>query len=79
MSASEGKEEDLAHDSHAHGPPPPPEPKTPMWLPAVGAVLFLMVGLFWALSDSTPETKDSQPSSAPATTATAAAKPAGHP
>ncbi|MBS2017779.1 MAG: hypothetical protein JST00_33180 [Deltaproteobacteria bacterium] len=69
----------MAHDSHAHGPPPPPEPKTPMWLPAVGAVLFLMVGLFWALSDSTPETKDSQPGSAPAATATAAAKPAGHP
>jgi hypothetical protein len=52
MSASEGN---LA-DSHAHGPPPPPEPKTPMWLPAVGAVLFLVVGLLWGLSSPDSET-----------------------
>jgi hypothetical protein len=26
------------------------EPKTPMWLPALGAVLFLTVGLVWGLS-----------------------------
>jgi len=53
-----------------------------MWLPAVGAVLFLMVGLFWALSDSTPETKDSKGAgggSAPAASAAAPSKPAGHP
>lgn len=79
MSASEGKEEHLGDDSHAHGPPPPPEPKTPMWLPAVGAVLFLMVGLLWALSDSTPETRDSKGGAAPTASATAPAKPAGHP
>lgn len=82
MSASEGKEEHLGDDSHAHGPPPPPEPKTPMWLPALGAVLFLMAGLFWALSDSSPETKDSKdskPAASAAPTATAPAKPAGHP
>lgn len=57
MSASEGN-----HDS-SHGPEAPPEPKTPMWLPAVGGVLFLVVGLLWALS--TP-TKEPQPSKAPA-------------
>lgn len=79
MSASEGKEEHLGDDSHGHGPPPPPEPKTPMWLPALGAVLFLMVGLFWALSDSTPETKDPKGGSAPAASAAAPSKPAGHP
>jgi hypothetical protein len=34
------------------------EPKTPMWLPAVGAVLFLTIALLWGLSgpskDATP-------------------------
>ena len=34
------------------------EPKTPMWLPAVGAVLFLTIALLWSLSspskDATP-------------------------
>lgn len=50
-----------------------------MWLPAVGAVLFLMVGLFWAMSDSTPETKDSKGGSAPAASTAAPSKPAGHP
>jgi hypothetical protein len=39
---------------HHHAPPAPPEPKTPMWLPALGAVLFLTAGLFWALL---PESK----------------------
>jgi hypothetical protein len=48
MSASEGNYD----GSHAHEPPPPPEPKTPMWLPAVGAVLFLVVGLIWGLGSS---------------------------
>jgi hypothetical protein len=26
------------------------EPRTPMWLPAVGAALFLVVGILWAIS-----------------------------
>jgi hypothetical protein len=39
---------------HHHAPPAPPEPKTPMWLPALGAVLFLIAGLIWALM---PESK----------------------
>ncbi|MCA9588130.1 MAG: hypothetical protein KC657_22560 [Myxococcales bacterium] len=48
-------------DSH-HGPAAPPEPKTPMWLPALGAVLFLLVGLAWALSPaSPPPTTDAAP------------------
>lgn len=42
-------------DPHAHVSAGPPEPKTPMWLPALGAVLFLMVGLIWGL---TPDSKD---------------------
>ena len=39
-------------DPHSHEPVAPPEPHTPMWLPALGAVLFLMVGLVWALTPS---------------------------
>lgn len=53
MSASEGN----------HGA----EPKTPMWLPALGAVLFLTVGLLWGLS--TPSAQNTQDSAKPATSA----------
>lgn len=57
-------------DSHAHhGPPPPPEPKTPMWLPALGAFLFLSAGLYWGLTPS----KDAAAGGSPSTTATAPA------
>jgi hypothetical protein len=38
--------------SDSHGNPLPDEPKTPMWLPAIGAVLFLTVGMLWGLSPS---------------------------
>ncbi len=38
-------------DNH-HGPAAPPEPKTPMWLPALGVFLFLVAGLMWGLSAS---------------------------
>lgn len=53
--SAENHDHSDAH-GHDHGPPPPPEPKTPMWLTAVGAVLFLLVGLIWGLApSSTPE------------------------
>jgi hypothetical protein len=78
MSASEGNQADSHADDHAdehdHGPPPPPEPKTPMWLPAVGALLFLTVGLIWALS--TPPNEKTDLSGIPAGSATGTA-PAG--
>jgi hypothetical protein len=32
--------------------PPPDEPRTPMWLPALGAALFLLVGIWWATRPS---------------------------
>ena len=60
MSATEGNHGDT-----------PSEPKTPMWLPAVGAVLFLTVGLIWGLSSpSKEETADAQ-GAAPAASAAA--------
>ena len=43
-------------DSHASAAVPlEDEPKTPMWLPALGAALFLSVGLAWAVSPSTAD------------------------
>jgi hypothetical protein len=36
--------------SAGHGAPPPAEPTTPLWLPALGAALFVAVGLVWAAS-----------------------------
>ncbi len=61
-------------DHHAHEPPAPPEPKTPMWLPALGAVLFLTAGLLWALSPSAKSESDTG-----ADTAGSAAADAGAP
>jgi hypothetical protein len=82
MSSSDGNHAtshvDDAHgeDAHGedHGPPPPPEPHTPMWLPAVGAVLFLGVGLIWALS--TPAKDPTETLGSPVGTVVSAAAPA---
>lgn len=56
MSASDGNlgHSHASHGAHAHGPAPLPEPKTPLWLTAVGIVLFLVVGLWWAFRSSGP-------------------------
>jgi hypothetical protein len=58
-------------DPHSHGPPVLPEPKTPMWLPALGGVLFLTVGLIWGLMPS------SAPAATDGTAPAASAAPAG--
>lgn len=49
-----------------------------MWLPAVGALLFLTVGLLWALSAPAKETTDLSaiPSGSATATATATTRPA---
>jgi hypothetical protein len=60
--------------SEAHGNAAvPPEPKTPMWLPALGAVLFLLAGLLWGLWPSGG--KPLEPAAAPAASSGAAAHP----
>jgi hypothetical protein len=38
----------------SHGSPLEAEPKTPMWLPALGAGLFVLVALWWAVTPSAP-------------------------
>jgi hypothetical protein len=35
-------------DSHDEKDPASDEPQTPMWLPALGAVMFLAAGIWWA-------------------------------
>jgi hypothetical protein len=59
--------------------PPLPEPATPMWLPALGAVLFLLAGVWWAARPADkPESPaaeagaDAGAANAPATNAPAA-------
>lgn len=60
--------------SETHGNATDPnEPKTPLWLTALGGVLFLIAGLAWALRTPTPD-----PNAAPADTATADAGTPGH-
>jgi hypothetical protein len=42
-------------DPHASASAPAEdEPKTPMWLPALGAALFISVGLWWAVTPGAP-------------------------
>ena len=65
--------------AHAHAVPALSEPHTPMWLPAVGALLFLTVGLAWALSTPPKELPDLSGMPAGSATASAAAAPAATP
>jgi hypothetical protein len=44
----------MAHDSHPSGGDSD-EPKSPLWLPALGAALFLLAGIWWVTR--TPEPK----------------------
>ncbi len=57
---------------HHSTPAALPEPATPMWLPALGLALFLVVGLLWGLSPATPDAA----TSGAAGSATASARPA---
>ncbi|MFO0735220.1 MAG: hypothetical protein U0270_05045 [Labilithrix sp.] len=42
--------------SESHGNATDPnEPKTPLWLTALGGVLFLLAGLVWALRPTTTD------------------------
>jgi hypothetical protein len=58
-----------AHVSTAYAPE---EPKSPLWLPALGGALFLSVGLWWAVTPSSPDPVDAAPTT---TVASAAAPP----
>jgi len=56
------------------------EPKTPMWLPALGAALFVSVGLWWAVTPPAPPPVDAdQAASASASAAAPPTPPAPHP
>jgi len=63
--------------SESHGNATDPnEPKTPMWLTALGGILFLLAGLFWALR--TPDAASAEKGAAPAGSAAAPAGSAAH-
>lgn len=66
----------MAHDSHdAHGQTPrEDEPKSPLWLPALGAALFLVAGIWW-FAFGTPEPKATSPDDAASAAASASAAP----
>jgi hypothetical protein len=59
----------------ASGIPQEEEPKTPMWLTAVGAALFVGVALWWAVTPSAPSTPVEAAPSASAPAAAAAPNP----
>ena len=63
--------------SDPHAPQPDDEPKTPMWLPALGAALFVGVALVWAVTPSSPTpAAPEQPVRAATAAATTTAPPA---
>jgi hypothetical protein len=53
----------------SHDSPPQDEPKSPLWLPALGAALFLLAGIWWLAWN--PE--EPKPTAAEAASASAAA------
>lgn len=48
-----------------------------MWLPALGAALFIVAGVWWALQPKTPVPAEDPPASAPSASAPAPAGDAG--
>ncbi len=63
----------------SHGSPPDDEPKTPMWLPALGAALFVSVALWWAVTPSAPPIAPDDAASASAAVAAPPPPPATPP
>ncbi|HEY3819039.1 MAG TPA: hypothetical protein VGL81_17840 [Polyangiaceae bacterium] len=65
----------------SHGTPPEAEPQTPMWLPALGAALFVAVALWWAVSPSAPPVTgdETTPAASVSAVAPVAAAPAPRP
>jgi hypothetical protein len=63
------------HVAGASGIPQEEEPKTPMWLTAVGAALFVGVAAWWAVTPSAPSTPVETAPSASAPAAAAAPNP----
>lgn len=58
--------------------PPQDEPRSPLWLPALGAALFLLGGIWWLAAGDEPKPAPSAEEMASASAAAAAsAAPAG--
>ena len=55
--------------------PPPDDPSSPLWLPALGAALFLLAGIWWLAfgnDEPKPAPVDQAASAAPSASASAA-------
>jgi hypothetical protein len=61
----------------AHGTSDAQEPTTPMWLPAVGAALFIVVGIWWT-SRPSADPQQAAPAAVQTTAADAGAPAAAH-
>lgn len=59
----------------ASGMPQDEEPQTPMWLPAVGAALFVGVALWWAVTPPVAPAAPAEPAGSASAPAAAAAAP----
>ncbi len=63
-------------DPHASASAPAEdEPKTPMWLPALGAALFVSAGLWWAVTPVAMAPVADQPAASASASAVAMAAP----
>jgi hypothetical protein len=65
--------------SDLHANPLEDEPKTPLWLPVLGAALFVAVGLWWAVTPSASAVQADQAPSASASVAVAVSPPPPQP
>jgi hypothetical protein len=61
----------------AHGPQLD-EPKTPMWLPALGGALFLALGIWWIARPAEPPPESAEPTTAAAAVDAGAGEAAAH-
>ena len=66
-------------ESAHHAPAPLPEPETPAWLPAVGGALFLMAGIWWAVTPSAKAPSEEAENAAAANAADAGVAQIKHP
>jgi hypothetical protein len=66
-------------ESAYHAPAPLSEPPTPMWLTAVGGALFLIAGMWWAVTPSAKSPSEEAGNSASANAADAGVAQIKHP
>ena len=61
---------------HPHDAPLPDEPQTPLWLPALGVLLFVATAVWWATRPAPPPVVDAAAAASASAAAPASAVPA---